>query len=209
MNCVLRTMESQQVIPVVRANTTDDAKTIVEAIIMGGMRMVELTTTIPGVYELVGVLRKSHPHAVFALGTIRDRDGAERAINSGAELLISYKVSEEIAEVGQRGRVPYILGGVTPTEIDRCVELGSAMVKLFPASILGPGIVHDLQGPFPGIKYFPTGSITLEEIDAWLDSGASAVGIGGALLRGSPREIRDNVRTVMANLLRRAKERHE
>ncbi len=197
MNRAMEILERQRIVPIVRVNTVDEARRMVDAIFAGGMQMVELTMTIPRIYDLISQLRKSYAKGIFSVGTIRDGQMAQNAIDAGAELLVTYKPSKAIAEVGKRSAVPYILGGMTPTEIDQCLELESSLIKLFPASIVGPNTVRTLKGPLPDAKFFPTGGITLDSIDTWLDAGASAVGIGSSLLTGDTVAITERVTDIM------------
>ena len=182
-NGLVAAFEVQKVIPVIRANSLGEARQIVTALYAGGVRVMELTTTIPDVYALVGEVRVQRPDILVGLGTVCDRGMADQAVDSGADFLVTYKVSEAVADVGQRRRVPYVLGAATPTEVDRCMELDSAVVKIFPARIVGPNFIREIRGPIPEVRCFPTGGIGLDDIDKWLGAGSVAVGIGGALIR--------------------------
>ena len=133
------------------------------------------------------------------MGTIRDRDMAQQAVDYGAQLLVTYKVAEDVARIAQQNHLPFILGAMTPTEVDHCVQLGCSVVKLFPAGVVSTAMIKDLKGPMPAVDYFPTGGIGIDEVGRWLEAGAMAVGIGGALLRGSQDEIRRNTAHLLAN----------
>ncbi len=184
MTDTLAILKDQRIVPVIRSSSSKAAVTIVRALVAAGMRAIELTTTIPDVFSTVSDCRRLFPDLVIGLGTLRSRDQALLAVDVGASLLITYKAAEDVARVGQDNNVPYILGAATPTEVDRCLELGSRIVKWFPASIYGHGILRELHGPMPEAQFFPTGGITLVSMTDWLTSGAVAVGIGGALLQG-------------------------
>lgn len=179
---VLQALSHQRVIPVIRTADSTHAIQTIGSLESAGMQVVELTMTIPDVFKVVDHCRQKWPHVILAMGTIRTAEQAQRAIDAGISLLITYKVSEEIAQCAQNNTVPYILGACTPSEVDQCLQLGSPIIKWFPASIGGPEIIRDLQGPMPEAQFFPTGGITLDAMSTWFAAGALAVGIGGDLI---------------------------
>ncbi len=184
MNNTLGILKAQRVIPIVRTQTREEAYTIVGALHRAGMYLIELTMTTPDVLTLVKQCHHEFPHLTIGVGTIRTVDQARQAIDVGASLLITYKAFEGVANIGTQKGVPYILGAATATEVDRCLELGSGIVKWFPASLTEPQILRDLHGPMPEAEFFPTGGITVETMGNWLKAGAIAVGMGGDLIRG-------------------------
>ena len=181
-------LEQQRVVPVIRTTSELAAQQIAEAAWDAGFRIIELTTTIPNVFRLVETLARRHPNAILGVGTLQQEDQVRKAVDVGARLLITYKVSEVVADIGQRSQVPYILGAATPTEVDRCLELGSSIVKWFPATVLGREALQHLRGPMPTARFFPTGGITRETVLQWFNAGAVAVGMGGSLVHYQPGE---------------------
>lgn len=184
MNNAFGILKAQRVIPIVRTQTREEAYTIVRALDRAGFHLIELTMTTPDVLPLIKQCRHEFPHLTIGVGTLRTVDQARQAIDVGASLLITYKASEDVADIGTQKGVPYILGAATPTEVDHCLELGSGIVKWFPASLTGPQILRDLHGPMPEAEFFPTGGITVATMGHWFKAGAIAVGIGGDLTRG-------------------------
>lgn len=183
---IISAIESQRIVPVIRVNSGKLGRGIVDALYCAGVRVVELTTSIPDVFHIVRDIRQRYADVVVGVGTLHDGELARRAAENGAQLLVTYKVCEAVAEAGREYGVPYILGGATPTEIARCMDLGSAMVKIFPADTLGLSFLRELHGPMPEAKIFPTGGIALKQVVEWLDAGAAAVGVGSALTRVDP-----------------------
>lgn len=196
----LQTMERQRVVPVIRTSDANHAMRLTELLLEEGITAVEITTTIPDSFSVVEQIRRAFPTALVAVGTIRDASMARTAIDSGAQVLVTYKVSSEIAQVGRGAGIPCILGGATPSEVDRCVELGCPIVKVFPASVVGMAFIREMKGPMPAVKYFPTGGIGLQDVKTWLDAGAAVVGLGRALWHTDPgqddRIIRERIRAV-------------
>ena len=179
---VLSVMRAQRVIPVIRLGIADEARVVVDVLYEAGMRIIELTTSMPQVFHIGEELRAHYKDLIIGVGTLHTGEMARQAVESGAHFLVTYKVSESVAEEGLRAGIPFILGGATPTEISRCHDLGSMMVKVFPAGSLGVSFIRDLRGPLPDIKLMPTGGIHLDNAKSWLDAGALAVGMGGAII---------------------------
>ncbi len=176
-------MKNQRIVPVIRSRSRDGVLAMVGALAEAGLSVIELTTTIPNVFSLIVESRRLFPEIAIGLGTVRRIDQAQRAVDAGASVLITYKASESLALFGKSHGIPYILGAATPTEVDHCLEWGSPLIKWFPASVHGPQILRDLLGPIPEAQFFPTGGIALESVPNWLAAGAVAVGVGSDLLK--------------------------
>ncbi len=203
MDEVYQVLARQRIVPVIRTASEVSAQHIAETACEAGFRIIELTTTIPNVFGLVEALANRYPRVMVGIGTLQQEDHVRQAVDAGARLLITYKVSEVVARIGQQAQVPYILGAATPTEVDRCLELGSPIVKWFPAAVLGWEALRHMRGPLPMARFFPTGGITPESVPQWLEAGAVAVGIGGSLVgyqlgdEGSRTMLQVRLRSVM------------
>lgn len=171
------------VIPVIRLNSGEKLPQLLEALQRGGIRAAELTMTIPGAAELLRENRRRFDGALLlGMGTITDRASARAALEAGAEFLISPFPVFEALEEAQKAAVPMIAGAFSPYEVFQVSRAGADFVKVFPYNLCGPGYLKDLKGPLPGVKFFPTGGITLAEIPA-LFKVAAGCGVGGALVR--------------------------
>jgi len=125
------------------------------------------------------------PHMIGA-GSIISAALARQAIEDGAEFLVCPGLSSEVVGVARDGGVPILPGVATPSEVQRAAGLGLTAVKLFPAAQLGgPSYLRALAGPFPSMKFVPTGGVSFENARAYLEAGALAVGIGGQLTQPS------------------------
>ncbi len=184
-------LKEQKILPIIRTDTVQRARELVNAYYRAGARAIELTTTIPEVWSLLHEVRRQRPDILIGLGTVRTREQAEHALESGAQFLVTYFLVEDVAEVGRNHHVPFVLGASTPTEVERATALGSTVVKIFPASTVGAHFVRELRGPRPDVQCVPTGGIVPGEIHTWLEAGALAVGLGGALARREPGETDD------------------
>jgi 2-dehydro-3-deoxyphosphogluconate aldolase/(4S)-4-hydroxy-2-oxoglutarate aldolase len=179
---------------------------IARALLSGGVRVLELTLNEPedealAAIETAAALAQHEPGSMPLLGagTVRSIRAAGRALDAGAEFLVTPHCDPDlIAWVAARG-IPIVPGAFTTTEIMTAWSAGASAVKLFPASIVGPSIVRELRGPIPDIPLVPTGGISLETAAAFIAEGAVAVGIGGWLLGDwMPAGIAERARLVTA-----------
>lgn len=179
---LIETLTADRALAVVRAPRIDDPAALCRALVAGGIRVVEFTFTTPGVEDVIATAAAEPGGAVVGAGTVTDARSAEAAIAAGARFLVTPGVSEAAAAVARDAGVPVMLGALTPTEVMRAVELGSAAVKIFPASTVGPGHLKDLRGPFPGVPFVPSGGLHAENAGQWRAAGALAVTAGSSVV---------------------------
>jgi 2-dehydro-3-deoxyphosphogluconate aldolase/(4S)-4-hydroxy-2-oxoglutarate aldolase len=185
-----------RVIAVVRAADAETAVRTADALIEGGIRAIELTFTTPGVQRALAEVAHRHPDALLGAGTVTEEAQIDAATEAGASFLVSPGSPSQLVEsMVETGRT-VVAGCLTPTEIMAALAAGAHAVKLFPADAVGPGYLTALRGPFPQLKLIPTGGIGPADVDRWLEAGAVAVGIGGALSR--PVKDDDDHRAVVA-----------
>jgi 2-dehydro-3-deoxyphosphogluconate aldolase/(4S)-4-hydroxy-2-oxoglutarate aldolase len=177
----LEALVSDGVAAVVRAARVADPAGSVSALAEAGVRCVEFTFTIPGV---LAVIEKASgtPGAVVGAGTVRSGDQARQAIDAGARFIVSPGLVPGIEEPCAAAGIPLILGALTPTEIMAVLAAGAAAVKLFPASLGGPGYVRQVLAPFPGVPIVASGGIGALAVRSFLDAGAVAVMAGSELV---------------------------
>jgi 2-dehydro-3-deoxyphosphogluconate aldolase/(4S)-4-hydroxy-2-oxoglutarate aldolase len=174
---------------------------IAEALVRGGVRAFEVTLDSEAALEAIGALANRwgiDGDLLVGAGTVLDRAAAERATGAGARFLVMPHTDEDLVRwLAERG-VPTFPGAFTPTEILAAWEAGAAAVKLFPASVVGPTFVREMQGPLPWIPLVPTGGVTLESAVAFVKAGAAAVGLGGWLIgEGLPAEVERRAQEVV------------
>lgn len=168
-----------RVVPVLRQATAEQALTAARRLHDAGFGCVELTTSVPDWSEVASILRCERPELVTAVGTITTAEDATAAVTVGAQFLVSPHSAPAARAVALREGVPLIEGGLTPSEVAAAAAHGPA--KLFPAHLGGPNYLRDLLSVMPRARIMPTGGIAPEDVPAWLDAGAIAVGIGSAL----------------------------
>ena len=184
----VRTIEKGGVVPVVRLPDLAGAVELAKALLNGGVTAVELTMTSPGALEALGLLRKRVPafetgEAALGMGSVLNRKMAEAAIRGGAQFVVAPTLDIPTVRCCVELDIPVMPGAFTPTEIQTAWEAGAAVVKVFPATKLGPGYFKDILAPLPHLKLMPTGGVDLENAGEFVRAGAVAVGIGSALVR--------------------------
>lgn len=176
----LQILARDRVAAVVRAQRIPDPVRLADTLVSGGIHLVEFTFTIPGVLEVIDAARAST--ATVGAGTVLTAEHAHAAIDAGASFIVTPSVIAEVAAVCRERGVPFLLGAYTPGEVLEAVRLGSAAVKIFPASTGGPGHIKSLRGPFPDVDLVPSGGVSPSTAAAFLDAGAVAVFAGSDLV---------------------------
>lgn len=176
-------IEDCGVVAVIRLKDASTLGAVVDALAAGGVRALEVTMTVPGAIELIREIAPSlPPDAVLGAGTVLDAETAQAAIEAGARYVVSPVFREEVLRVCHRFDVAALPGCFTPTEVLGAWEAGADIVKVFPATALGPGYLRDLRGPFPQLRLMPTGGVSLANAGEWIRAGAVAIGVGTALV---------------------------
>jgi 2-dehydro-3-deoxyphosphogluconate aldolase / (4S)-4-hydroxy-2-oxoglutarate aldolase len=178
-----RTIAASVVLPVIRTPTAEEAIEVAEWAIEVGVPAVELTATIPGWRDALKHLRAQSPDTLVGVGTLRTADEARTAFAEGAGFLVTPVPVPAVSQVGADRSALVIAGGFTPAEVISAAASGVA--KLFPAHAVGPRFLRSvLTVAPPGTRVVPTGGITLDDAEAWLEAGAYAVGMGSELRPG-------------------------
>jgi 2-dehydro-3-deoxyphosphogluconate aldolase / (4S)-4-hydroxy-2-oxoglutarate aldolase len=181
---VLATLRDVGIIPVIRAESADVAQSVVEALAAAGLTVAEITMTVPGAIDAIASVKKRFGDQILVgAGTVTDAETATRAIDAGAEFLVSPCLACGVIDTARRADVAVLPGALTPTEILEAFQKGGDMIKVFPVqNVGGAAYLRALRGPFPNIPLVPTGGVTLENIREMFDAGAVAVGVGGELI---------------------------
>src|SRR5262245_57995556 len=180
---IVRTVEGCGVVAVIRMQDPTRLQAVVDALAAGGVRAFEVTMTVPGAVELIrGLAPTLREGFVLGAGTVLDPETAARVIDAGARFVVSPVLRPAVIEAGHRHGVPVMPGCFSPTEILTAWEAGADVVKVFPATALGPGYFKDVRGPLPQVKLMPTGGVTIDNAGDWIRAGAVAVGVGTALV---------------------------
>src|SRR6476661_4457141 len=181
---VLAALREGGIVPVIRADSADTALRIVDALVAGGIRTLEITMTVPDAIGAIrSVAKKFGRDVLLGAGTVTSRALAEGSIDAGAEFLVTPCVVPDVIAVARERGVAVLPGAMTPTEVFTAWSSGGDIIKIFPASnVGGASYLKALKGPFPQIPLCPTGGVNLQTIGEFVKAGASAVGVGGELV---------------------------
>ena len=181
------TLREVGIIPIIRASSADAVVPVAEALLQAGLPICEITLTIPNAIEAIGAVAKRFSgKLLLGAGTVTDAWMCKRAVNAGAEFIVTPCLVPEVREVIQaahRADVAVLPGALTPGEVFEAFRLGGDMVKVFPVQSVGSAAyLRALRGPFPDIPLVPTGGVTLENLAELFQAGAAAVGVGTELI---------------------------
>jgi 2-dehydro-3-deoxyphosphogluconate aldolase/(4S)-4-hydroxy-2-oxoglutarate aldolase len=201
-------LERVGLIPVLRARNASQAHALVEAMMAGGVTVVEVTMTVPGAIDVLKGLKKEYgAKLLLGSGTVITADQAAATIDAGAEFVVSPSFHPEVvAKTRALGKLS-IPGALTPTEVITAWNTGADYVKIFPCSAMGgASYLKSLLAPFPHLKLIPTGGVTLQTAESFLKAGARALGVGSDLVNltaidaGKPETITETSRAYLSIL---------
>lgn len=171
-----------RVLAIIRGRGAEPAVAAALALFEEGIRHVEVALTTPGALQAIEAIRAQAPEgAAVGAGTVLTGADVSDVVAAGGQFIVTPAVAEPIPEAVRRD-MPVLAGALTPTEAHNAMRLGAAAVKLFPASVGGPGYLRALRDPFPGIPFLAVGGVDLELARGYLQAGAVGVGVGGPLV---------------------------
>lgn len=182
MHELIPRLKQARIIPVVRASSAARAATAVAWLQEAGLRVFEITMTVPEAPALIRALA-SDPNLLVGAGTVPDARMAEACLDAGARFIVAPWVDASLAATVQDAGACLMLGAMTPTEVRAALAAGADVVKIFPASSAGgPGHIKALRAVFPDVAFCPTGGVDAGNTPDYLAAGAAFVGIGGKLV---------------------------
>ena len=180
---VVARIERERIVAVIRLEAADKLRAVIDALGAGGVRVFEVTMTVPRAIDLIGQLaRELKEDVLIGAGTVLDKGTACDAIRAGAKFVVGPVFRRDVIEACHSRGVAAIPGCFTPTEIVDAWDAGADIVKVFPSTSLGPAFIKDVRAPLPQVKLMPTGGVSIDNAADWLRAGAVAVGVGGALV---------------------------
>ncbi|MFE0557381.1 bifunctional 2-keto-4-hydroxyglutarate aldolase/2-keto-3-deoxy-6-phosphogluconate aldolase [Paenibacillus sp. NPDC058910] len=179
------------VVAVLRGDSPEEVVEIAKRAIEGGIKVIEVTMTVPFATEAITTLAKMYSskdpqadnYAIIGAGTVLDAETARITILAGAEFVVSPGFDRDTILLSNRYRIPVMPGAVTVHDIVAALELGVDVVKLFPGNLYSPSVIPSLKGPLPQANIMPTGGVNLDNLHEWIKAGAFAVGIGSDLTK--------------------------
>ena len=180
---IVQAIEAGGVVAVVRLKDAAAGRAVADALALGGVTAIEITMTVSNAVALVEELAAwAPPNVLIGAGTVLDADSARQVMTAGARFVVSPVFKQELLDVCHASDIPAIPGCFSPTEILTAWEAGADIVKVFPATALGPAFFKDVRGPLPQVRLMPTGGVTRDNAGEWIAAGAVAIGVGTALV---------------------------
>lgn len=174
--------ERVPIVGILRNIAFEDFKEVFKVCQKAGLTNLEITMNTPNVEEMISyAFENSEGLMNVGAGTVCTDEELERALNAGSQFIVTPILSKEVIETCVAANVPVFPGAYTPTEIYQAWTWGAKVVKVFPATALGPSFIKDLKGPLNQIKLLPTGGVSLDNIQDFKAAGAAGYGIGGQL----------------------------
>ncbi len=173
----------ERVIAILRGVRSPRVEPIVDALRGAGLTFIEITFEAEGGAETLGALRSKFGETVhLGAGTIVNAHQAEAAVKAGAQYLVSPGLFEDVSVFARSRDVLYIPGVLTATEIGLALRRGHAILKLFPAGLMGPEYIRAMQAPYPEARFLAVGNIGVDDIPTYLRAGAAGVAMGSQLV---------------------------
>ena len=171
------------IVAVIRAESGDLLVDVAEALLAGGVDVMEVTFTVPRATRVLErVVDKLGNRVLLGAGTVLDAETARIALLAGAEFIVAPNTNVEVIKVCKRYSKLVMPGALTPTEVVAAWEAGADIVKIFPSDLTGPKYLKALHGPLPHVRLMPTGGVNLETAAEFLKAGACALGVGSSLV---------------------------
>ena len=183
---------AEKMMTLVRCNTQTEGQEMADALVEAGVKVIEITLTTPGALKIIEKLLKNKDLLVGA-GTVRTVKDVKKVEAVGARFIVSPDTNDDVIAATKKLKLVSMPGVSTPTEVGIAVDAGADILKLFPASVLGPAHLKSIREPFPNNRWCPTAGVTLESIPKWFEAGADLVGLGGPLTKDGAAGVRKNV----------------
>ena len=184
---ILQRVLQSGIVAIVRTDDAEKAKQMVNAINAGGIKVIEVTMSVPNALDLIKELAKfcRTEEITLGVGSVLDPETARAAILAGAEYVVTPCLNTEVIRLCNRYQVPSMPGAMSVKEVVEAMEAGADIVKVFPGELLGPQFIKAVHGPIPQAPLMPTGGVQADNVKEWFAAGAVALGVGGSLTAGA------------------------
>ena len=184
---ILQKVLQSGIVAIVRTDGAEKAKKLVSAINEGGIKVIEVTMSVPNALDVIKELSVlcAKEQITLGVGSVLDPETARAAMLAGAEEVVTPCLNPEVIKLCNRYQVPSMPGAMSVREVVEAMEAGADIVKVFPGELLGPQFIKAVHGPIPQAPLMPTGGVSLENVSEWIKAGCLAVGVGGNLTAGA------------------------
>ena len=181
-NALIEAIVKYRLMVVIRLHRPDFLEEVIDGLVEAGVRVLEITSNTPGWLKAISAARIRHPAVWVGAGTVTDVALADRALDAGAQFLVSPNTDKGLAGRAQASNVPIMMGALTPTEVGSAIAFGADLIKLYPAGSFGTAYYKALKGPFDRAPFIAVGGIGSHNIEDWLSTGIAAVALGSSLV---------------------------
>ncbi|MCZ8512006.1 bifunctional 4-hydroxy-2-oxoglutarate aldolase/2-dehydro-3-deoxy-phosphogluconate aldolase [Paenibacillus filicis] len=179
----LKLLEQARIVAIVRGVERQHISGVAEALLAGGIPVMEVTLNTPGALDMIAELQKAYGDRMYiGAGTVLDVEDAKKALDGGASYLVTPNTDEEVIRYAAERKVPIFPGAMTPTEVVKAWKAGATAIKIFPGASLGIGYIKELMAPLSSIPMMAVGGVTQDNIGEFMKIGCYGVGIGGSLI---------------------------
>ena len=174
-------LKKEKVVAVIRTKTYEEAKEISIAAIEGGMKIIEVTMSVPNAPRLIKELKENYNDICVGAGTVLTKDAVDECIENNTDFIVSPCVDEEIINYSNQRKILIIPGLMTMSEVNKVYKLGVRFIKIFPGNVVGKGFIGAVKSIFEDVNIMPTGGVNKDNITEWIEIGADCSGIGSDL----------------------------
>jgi 2-dehydro-3-deoxyphosphogluconate aldolase/(4S)-4-hydroxy-2-oxoglutarate aldolase len=184
---IVKQMVEYGLVAVIRAESKEQGTKVIDAVIKGGIKAIEIAMTVPGAIDIIKELSEIYKdeEVIIGAGTVLDPETARGCILVGAKFIVSPNLNPETVKLCNRYRVPTMPGIMTVKEAIEALELGVEIIKVFPGNVFEPSIISSFKGPLPQGNFMPSGGVSISNVKDWIKAGSVAVSTGGELTKGA------------------------
>ncbi|RKR14410.1 2-dehydro-3-deoxyphosphogluconate aldolase/(4S)-4-hydroxy-2-oxoglutarate aldolase [Maribacter vaceletii] len=180
---ILEIIKDSKIVVVIRMKEQQQVAKVIDALVKGGIKTLEVTSNTPGYLEEISKARTKYPNTLIGAGTVTNANKAKDSVNAGAQFLVTPNTNIETIKVAHENNIPVLMGAITPSEISMAAEAGADIVKIFPAGAMGIKYFKAVKAPLSDIPLFAVGGIDENSAADWITAGAEGLGIGGGLTK--------------------------
>ncbi|WP_298484688.1 bifunctional 4-hydroxy-2-oxoglutarate aldolase/2-dehydro-3-deoxy-phosphogluconate aldolase [uncultured Maribacter sp.] len=180
---ILEIIKDSKIVVVIRMKEQQQVAKVIDALVAGGIKALEVTSNTPGYLEEISKARAKYPNTLIGAGTVTNASKAKDSVNAGAQFLVTPNTNIETIKVAHENNIPVLMGAITPSEISMAAEAGADIVKIFPAGAMGINYFKAVKAPLSDIPLFAVGGIDENSAADWIAAGAEGLGIGGGLTK--------------------------
>lgn len=180
---IVRQLLEEKLISIVRLKNGQYTSKVIDALVQGGIKVLEITSNTPDFEIEIANSRKKYPNILIGAGTITNSELVRNALKAGAQFLVTPNTNKEVMDEAIKANIPVAMGALTPTEIANAVAYGADIIKLFPSDQLGVSYFKSLKGPFSETKFFAVGGIGMDNLEEWFKAGIDGVGVASTLVK--------------------------